>query len=60
MAELFRLQDKKYAAFQSKLIPTVDTGRIISVRTPELRLFAKKLVKDEEYIMVNRLWRDET
>ena len=48
VAELFRLQDKKYAAFQAKLIPTVDTNRIIGVRTPELRTFAKKLVKDED------------
>ena len=48
VAELFRLQDKKYAAFQSKVIPTVETDRIIGVRTPELRAFAKKLVKDED------------
>lgn len=47
-AELFRLQDKKYAAFQAKLIPTVETSRIIGVRTPELRAFAKKLVNDED------------
>ncbi len=43
LAELFRLQDKKYAAFQAKLIPTTDPGRIIGVRTPELRAFAGKL-----------------
>lgn len=48
VAELFRLQDKKYAAFQAKLIPTVATDRIIGVRTPELRTFAGKLVKDED------------
>ena len=48
VAELFRLQDKTYAAFQAKLIPTVDTDRIIGVRTPELRTFAGKLVKDED------------
>ena len=48
VAELFRLQDKKYAAFQAKLIPTVETDRIIGVRTPELRTFAKKLFKDED------------
>ena len=48
VAELFRLQDKKYVAFQAKLIPTVETDRIIGVRTPELRTFAKKLVKDED------------
>ena len=46
VAELFRLQDKKYAVFQAKLIPTVDAGRIIGVRTPELRSFAKGLYKD--------------
>ena len=48
IAELIRLQDKKYAAFQSKLIPTVEMDRIIGVRTPVLRTFAKKLVKDED------------
>ena len=48
VAELFRLQDKKYAAFQAKLIPTVETDKIIGVRTPELRAFARKLVKDED------------
>lgn len=48
VAELYHLQDKKYAAFQAKLIPTVETDRIIGVRTPELRTFARKLVKDKD------------
>ena len=48
VAELFRLQDRTYAAFQAKLIPTVETDRIIGVRTPELRTFAGKLAKDED------------
>ena len=48
VAELFRLQDKKYAAFQVKLIPTVAADRIIGVRTPELRAFAKELPKDKD------------
>ena len=48
LAELFRLQDKKYADFQSKLLTTVETDRIIGIRTPELRTFAKKLVKDKD------------
>lgn len=48
VAELFRLQDKDYAAFQAKLIPTVQADGIIGVRTPELRSFAKKLFKDED------------
>ena len=48
VAELFHLQDKKYAAMQTKIIPTVEAGRIIGVRTPELRTFAKKLFRDED------------
>ncbi|MDE6421715.1 MAG: DNA alkylation repair protein [Lachnospiraceae bacterium] len=48
VAELFRLQDKEYAAFQAKLIPTVEADRIIGVRTPELRSLSKKLFKDED------------
>ncbi|MBQ6059706.1 MAG: DNA alkylation repair protein [Clostridia bacterium] len=47
VAELFRLQDKKYAALQARILPTVETGRIIGVRTPELRMFARKLCKEE-------------
>ena len=40
VAELFRLQDKKYAEMQTRIIPTVQPDRIIGVRTPELRTFA--------------------
>ena len=39
--ELFKMQDKKYRDFQFKLIPTLDPDRIIGVRTPELRKYAK-------------------
>jgi len=45
--ELFRLQDKDYAMMQTKIIPTVSSERIIGVRTPALRAFAKSLSKDE-------------
>ncbi len=48
VAELFRLQDKEYALLQSKLIPTVSHDRIIGVRTPVLRDFAKSLRKDPD------------
>ena len=48
--ELFKLQDIKYRDFQSKLIPTVDFNNIIGVRTPELRNYAKKLVKSNEHL----------
>lgn len=46
-AELRRLQDIKYRDFQSKLIPTIDPDTVIGVRTPELRKYAKTLVKKE-------------
>lgn len=48
VAELFRLQDKKYADLQAKIIPTVKAENIIGVRTPALRAFAKELSKDKE------------
>ena len=46
--ELFQLQDEKYRDFQYKLIPTVDPEKIIGVRTPELRNYAKQLMKRED------------
>ena len=46
VAELFRLQDKEYGTFQSKLIPSVSAERVIGVRTPELRALAKRLYQD--------------
>ena len=48
VAELFRLQDKDYALMQARIIPTVSQDRIIGVRTPALRDFAKRLNKDQD------------
>ncbi len=45
-AGLFRLRDEDYARMQVKIIPTVSADRIIGVRTPALRSFAKRLCKD--------------
>lgn len=42
---LFSLQDKTYAEFSRKLMPTVNPETVIGVRTPDLRKFAKELVK---------------
>ena len=47
--KLFSLQDKKYKELQAKIIPNIDADSIIGVRTPELRLFAKELVKENNY-----------
>ena len=43
--KLFELQDKKYQAMQFKIIPNVKAETIIGVRTPELRSYAKELLK---------------
>ena len=48
VAELFCLQDKDYALMQVRTIPTVSPDRIIGVRTPALRAFAKSLKKDKD------------
>lgn len=45
--KLFKMQDIGYRDFNSKLIPTVKKEDMIGVRTPELRKYAKKLLKEE-------------
>lgn len=46
--QLFKMQDTGYRDFQSKLMPSVDKERVIGVRTPQLRAFAKELGKSQE------------
>ena len=46
--KLFEMQDLGYREFHSKLMPTVDKEKIIGIRTPELRKFAKEFAKSEE------------
>lgn len=46
--QLFSMQDIVYKEFQQKLIPTVNPAKIIGIRTPQLRAFAKKLTKTPE------------
>lgn len=45
---LFELADDNYRSFHTKLIPTVHPERIIGVRTPELRKFARELFKNPD------------
>ena len=47
-ARLFQLQDEGYRDFTAKLLPTVDKERIIGIRTPVLRAFAKDFAKEPE------------
>ncbi len=41
--KLFSMQDLKYRDFNSKLMPTVPKDRVIGVRVPEIRKFAKEI-----------------
>jgi 3-methyladenine DNA glycosylase AlkD len=45
---LFAEQDKPYAAFTAKLIPTIDPQTVIGVRIPTLRSMAKALLKRDD------------
>ena len=46
--KLFALRDEGYRDFSSKLIPSVPTERVIGIRTPALRAFAKDFAKTPE------------
>ena len=50
--ELLTLSDPAYKDFQAKLVPTVAAERILGIRTPTLRKYARTLVRerpDEAY-----------
>lgn len=42
--ELLSLADKDYREFHARLMPTVDKGKIIGIRTPVLRGYAKSII----------------
>lgn len=48
--KLFEMQDTGYKAFHSKLMPTVPKDKVIGIRTPVLRAFAKEFAKNEKAI----------
>ena len=49
ISDLYKLQDKKYRNFQVKLIPSIAKETVIGVRTPELRKYAKEILKAKKY-----------
>jgi 3-methyladenine DNA glycosylase AlkD len=51
---LFSLQDIGYRDFHAKLVPNIDKERIIGVRTPALRRYARELAKSGDRNMVDR------
>ena len=46
--DLFAMQDLNYKAFHEKLIPNVNPDMVIGVRTPELRIYARKVYPELE------------
>ena len=52
---LFENQDKKYKDFHSKLIPNIDKNRIIGVRIPILRRYAKSICDVDRNMFFNEL-----
>ena len=46
---LFELQDISYRDFHSKLMPTIEKEKVIGVRVPVLRDFARELFKSGNY-----------
>ena len=48
--KLLSFQDLGYKEFHSKLMPTIDKERIIGVRVPIIRKYAKELFKSGNYV----------
>lgn len=46
--ELDAIKEEEYAAFQARLIPSIDPSTIMGVRVPKLRALAKSYIKDQE------------
>ncbi len=45
---LYELKETDYKEFMAKLIPTVDPGTVLGIRTPVLRNYAKELAKRDD------------
>ena len=48
--DLFSMRDESYRAFQAKLIPDVPYDRIIGIRTPALRAYAKRCPDKDAFL----------
>ena len=56
--ELAALADPAYQRFQSKLVPTIDPTRVLGVRAPALRRYAREMARtreDEAWAFMARL-----
>lgn len=43
--KLLSMQDLKYKKFQERIVPNLSPDRVLGVRTPQLRAYAKELIK---------------
>ena len=48
-----RMQDLGYKEFHSKLIPNISPDKVIGIRTPDLRAFAKKVRKSKRFFFIS-------
>lgn len=49
-SELFSMAEGEYREFSASLMPTVDKDRVLGVRIPELRKYAKRLAEYEDFL----------
>ena len=49
-ADLFSMQDSAYRDFQCRLMPTVPRERVIGVRIPQLRAYARRIENADEFM----------
>lgn len=47
-SRLFEMADEKYREFHARLMPTIEHERVIGVRTPALRAYAKEFAKTHD------------
>lgn len=46
--QLLKVKDDKYKEFQAKLVPNIDPGTILGVKTPQMRQIAKEMYSSKE------------
>lgn len=52
LENLFALQDKNYREFHARLMPNIEKERIIGIRVPVLRKYAKELAHGSRALFV--------
>ena len=50
LSDLLSMRDEKFAKFNASLLPNILSTKVIGVRTPDLRKYAKNLQNKEEFL----------